>query len=166
METSYKFKHIEKNLLSLFALIYENKNIAKYMYHLNNDPLAEPEVSIDLLSEGYYFLTLFDGTITEEEKIRLFLNPIYGDLSKYPLSNITYLIEIVVPLKYWILHGRAEVRPIRILDEISQMIDQQRIAGITKAEITKFRSGRISNSNYCVCSAEININSSTMKGLR
>ena len=166
METSYKFKYIEKNLLSLFSLICGNQNISKYVYYLNDDPLSSNEVQVDLLSEGYYFLTFFDGSIPEQEKIRIFLNPMYGDFKNYPLSNIAYSIEIVVPINYWVLHGRAEIRPIRILDEISQMIDQQKVAGITEVEITKFRSGRISNSNYCVFSAEIIINSSSMKGLR
>ena len=34
MEKSFKFKHIEKNLVNLFMLLYENKNIAKYIYYL------------------------------------------------------------------------------------------------------------------------------------
>jgi len=161
-----KFANIEANLVKLFSLIYSNQNINKYIYYLNDDPISSPTVPVDLLEEGNFVLGFFDGTISEQEKIRLFLNPLSGILNRYPLSEITYLVEIVLPNRYSILHGRNEIRSMRIFDEISQMIDQQRGIGITEAEITRFRSGRISETNYCVYSIEISINSSTQKGLR
>ena len=166
MEKSSKFKHIENNLVKLFSLIYQNQNINKYIYYLNDDPLSSPIVPVDLLEQGNFILEFFDGSITEQEKIRLFLNPLSGILNKYPLSDLIYLVEIVLPNRFSILHGRGEIRPIRIFDEISQMIDQQKGIGITEAEITRFRSGRIAETSYCVYSIEIKINSSTMKGLR
>ncbi|MCK9576062.1 MAG: hypothetical protein M0R51_09060 [Clostridia bacterium] len=161
-----KFANIENNLVKLFSLIYSNENINKYIYYLNNDPINSPTVPVDLLEEGNFILGFFDGSISETEKIRLFLNPLSGILNRYPLSEITYLIEIVLPSRFAILHDRGEIRPMRIFDEISQMIDQQKGIGITEAEITRFRSGRIADTSYCVYSIEISINSSTLKGLR
>lgn len=161
-----KFKHIENNLVKLFSLIYSNQNINKYIYYLNDDPISSPTVPVDLLEEGNFVLGFFDGTISEQENIKLFLAPLSGILNRYPLSEIIYLVEVVLPNRYSILHGRNEIRPMRIFDEISQMIDQQRGIGIAEAEITRFRSGRISETNYCVYSIEISINSSTQKGLR
>jgi len=152
--------------VKLFTLIYQNQNICKYIYYLNNDPISSPTVPVNLLEEGNFILGFFDGSVPETEKIRLFINPISGILNKYPLSDITYLIEIALPNRVSILHGREEVRPMRIFDEISQMIDQQKGIGITEAEITRFRSGRIADTTYCVYSIEISINSSTLKGLR
>jgi hypothetical protein len=123
LEVSNKFRFIENNLVKLFSLIYANPIISKYIYYLNDDPQSMPDVPIDLMENGNYFLNLFDGNITEEYKIRLFLNPVLGNFSKQPLSDITYLLEIVVPNKYMVLNGRGELRCILILDEISQMID-------------------------------------------
>lgn len=163
---SFKFKHIENNLVKLFSLIYNNQNINKYIYYLNDDPLNFPTVPIDLLEEGNFVLGFYDGSISEIEKIRVFINPISGIFNKHPLSDITYLVEVVLPSRFSILHGRGEIRPMRIFDEISQMIDQQKGIGITEAEITRFRSGRVADTTYCVYSIEISINSSTLKGLR
>ena len=165
-QKSFKFKNIETNLVKLFSLIYNNQNINKYIYYLNDDPLSSPAVPIDLLEEGNFILGFFDGIVSETEKIRLFINPVSGILNKYPLSEITYLVEIVLPNRLSILRGRGEIRSMRVFDEISQMIDQQKGIGITEAEITRFRSGRIADTTYCVYSIEISINSSTLKGLR
>lgn len=166
MEKSYKFRYIEDNLVKLFSLIYENQNISKYIYHLNDDPISSPTVAIDLLEEGYYIFAFYDGSVSETEKIRVFINPVSGILNKYPLSDIVYSVEIVLPTKYSLLHGLGKFRAFRIFDEISQMVDQQRGLGMTEAEITRFRSTPISGTNYSYFSIEIKINSSSMKGLR
>jgi len=166
MEKSFKFRYIEDNLVKLFTLIYYNDNINKYIYYLNDNPLSSPTVPVDLLEEEYYLFSFYDGTVSETEKIRIFINPVSGILNKYPLSDIVYSVEIVLPTRYSLLHGTGKFRAFRIFDEISQMIDQQKIAGITESEITRFRSSAISGTNYSYFSIEIKVNSSTMKGLR
>lgn len=166
MEKSYKFRYIEDSLVKLFTLIYYNENINKYIYYLNDDPLSSPTVPVDLLEEGYYQFSFYDGSISETEKIRVFINPVFGVLNKYPLSEIIYSVEIVLPTRCSLLHGMGKFRAFRIFDEISQMIDQQKIAGVTETEITRFRSSSISRTNYSYFSIEIKVNSSSMKGLR
>lgn len=166
MEKSYKIKHIESNLLKLFALLYFNQNIAKYVYYHVDDPLSMPEVPIDLKENGNFLLTFFDGKTSTEEKIRIFFNVLNGQLDKQPLSDIIYLIEIVIPDRLWILNGIGQLRGFRILDEFVQMIDQQKVAGITEVEVLGFRARKVANSDYSVLSADIKVNSSTMKGLR
>jgi hypothetical protein len=125
-----------------------------------------PDVPIDLMENGNYVLALFDGKVETEETIKIFFNPIYGDLSKQPLSNITFLIEIVIPNRLWILEGMGQLRGYRILDELAQMVDQQNVAGIGEVEILNFKASKLADTNYSVLSANIKVNSSSLKGLR
>lgn len=166
MEVSNKFKNIDVNLEKIFAAICENSTIGKYIYYLNQDPMTQPEVTINLYKNGYYFINFFDGNIPDKEQVRLFLNFVDADFSRQPLSRITYLVEILIPSKYWTINGKAELRGRKILDEIAIMIDQQLGYGIGEAQITGCHSTRVGTTGYNVMSANIVINSSTLKGLR
>jgi hypothetical protein len=166
LEKSFKFKNIESNLTKLFMLIYENQNINKYIYYLNDDPLSFPTVPVDLYENGNFILGFYDGSIPTEEKIRFFLNVSSGNLAKHPMDKIVYPVQVVIPSRWEILHGRGEIRAIRIFDEISQMVDQQKVAGMTEAEVINYRAGRMSGTEYSIFTVEIVIKSATTKGLR
>lgn len=162
MSVSLKFQHIEKNLVKLFTLLYENKNISKYVYHLVDNPLSMPDVEVDLLENGNYLLTVFDDKILQEEKVRIFLNPYNGDLRSIPVGEITYVMDIVIPNSKWILHGLGEIRAFRIADEFSCMVDGQYVAGLGQVNITNFRLFKV-NDSYSGISLFIKINTSTLK---
>lgn len=164
MTKSLKFRNIEKNLYNIFSIINDSNDIAKYIYYLVDDPLSESSVPINLIEEGYYHLNFFDDTIPPEEKIRLFLNPVYGNLDRPDLSDIKFLLEIVMPIKYNILSGMGQLRSIRILDEITQLVDGQRVAGVPETKVTHFNSGRIKDTDYMVSAIEISVKSPTYKG--
>jgi len=163
LNVSLKFQHIENNLVKLFTLIYENKNISKYVYYLVDDPLSMPDVTVDLLENGNYLLTVFDDKILEEEKVRIFLNPYSGDLRNIPIGEITYIMDIVVPNAKWILRGLGQIRAFRIADEFSKMVDGQYVAGLGQVNITNFRLFKVNNS-YSGISLFIKVNTSTLKG--
>lgn len=168
MEVSNKFRNINANLEKIFEAICENKTIAKLVFYLDHDPISKPDVSINMLKEGYYFINFFDGSIPEKDKIRLFVNFIDGDFSR-PTSGtgtLDFLIEIVIPMKYWVLSGKSELRAVNVLDEIAMMIDQQLGFGIGQARVTRCRSSKVSGADYNVMSANIRVNSSSLKGLR
>ena len=165
MKKSFKFKHIENNLLKLLALILNNQNILKYIYYLDDDPLNQPNVSVNLLETNNIILTLFDENILSEQKIKVFLNPLQGNFDNMPLSDLVYILDIVVPNSKWILHGLGQLRAYRISDEFSQMVDGQMVAGIGETEIIKFKTFKV-NDNYSGLSLLISVKSSTMKGLR
>jgi len=165
LKKSFKFKHIENNLLKLLALILTNQNMLKYIYYLDDDPLGQPNVSVNLLETNNIILTLFDEKILTEQQIKVFLNPLQGNLEYLPLSDLTYTLDIVIPNNKWILHGLGQLRAYRISDEFAQMVDGQMVAGIGETEITKFRTYKVGD-NYSGLSLWIKINSSTMKGLR
>lgn len=166
MKHSLKFKHIEDNLIKLFTLLYSNQNIAKYVYYLVDDPLSMPVVPVDLKENGNYILTIMDTAALTDEKIRIFLNPVSGGLKKFPADEISYEIDIVCPSSKWVLNDAGNLRPYRIMDEFSQMVDGQMVAGIGTVNITDFKASGISGTSYMCLSALIKVISSTMKGLR
>jgi hypothetical protein len=132
---------------------------------LVDNPLSQSEVTINLLENGNIILTPFDENILDEQRVTVFINPLEGDLRKQPLSNLTFLVDIVVPNSKWLLRDLGEIRVFRIADEISQLVDQKNVLGIGETEVSKFRIYKVGK-NYSGLSLWITVNSSTMKGLR
>lgn len=166
MEKSFKFKHIENNLMKLLALIVGNQNILKYIYYIDsNNPISQPDVTQDLIENGNIILTPFNSEVLSKEKICMFINVHEGNLKYQPLSDIVILIDVIIPIKKWLLNGLGQIRVFRIADEIAQLIDQKNVAGIGQVEINNFRTYKVDNT-YGGLTLWIKINSSSMKGLR
>lgn len=165
MEKSYKFKHIENNLLKLLDVIVNHQPILKYIYYLDDDPLSHSDVEVDLIESGHIVLSPFDPNILNQSMVKVFLNPFEGNLNLMPLSDITFLLDIVVPAKKWLLHGLGQIRAFRIADELAQLIDGQMVAGIGECKITRFKLFKVNN-EFSGLTLWIRVNSSTMKGLR
>lgn len=165
LQKSYKFKHIENNLIKLLYIILSSQPILKYIHYLDDDPQSHADVEVNLLETGNIVLTLFDETVLIEECVKLFLNPLQGDLRKQPLSDITFTLDIVMNNSLWILAGRGELRAYRIADEFAQLVDGKNIAGIGDVEITRFQAFK-SGTKYSGLTLLIKVNSSTLKGLR
>lgn len=165
MEVSYKFKHIEDNLVKLLEILLQNENLKKYIVHLVNEPLNQPNVTQDLIESGHIVLNLFDEGILSDERVTVFINPYEGNLKSQPLSNLTFTVDIIVPYSKWLLNTLGQVRAFRIADEISKDIDQQKVMGIGDTEVGRFKIYKV-NKNYSGLTLWISVNSSTMKGLR
>lgn len=166
METSLKFQKIEDNLFKLLLLLVSNKNIAKYIYWLTDNPLIEPDVTTDLIDNGYILPTLFDSQALTEEKVRVFLNPISGSLEGIPLGDIMFSMEIVVPSSKWNLKGIGKYRAYRIVDEFSKMVDGKDIAGVGNVNIVGFKTSLVSGKNYFCLSIGIKVRSLTVQASR
>jgi len=166
MEKSLKFKNIENNLLKILKLITDSQNILKYIYYINSDdPLSESNVTENLIETGYIVLKPFDSTILSQERITLFLNPYEGNFRNSSTSDLMFLVDIIIPNDKWLLNGLGEIRSFRIADEISQLIDQQKVAGLKEPEVTKFKIYKVDDT-YSGLTLWIKVNSSSMKGLR
>lgn len=165
LEKSLKFKHIENNLLKILALLLESENIKKYLYYLTDNPLIESNVTQNLLETENVILTPFNPTVLSEEKVCLFLNPYSGDFKNSSLSNLEFLIDIIIPSSKWLLNGLGQLRCFRLADEISQLLDQQKIAGMTEVEVTRFKMYKVDD-KYSGLTLWIKVNSSSQKGLR
>lgn len=166
-QKSFKFKHIENNLVKLLSLLLSSQNIARYIIYLNDDPLnlLLPDVTVDLMENGNISLTLFDEKVLTDNKVKIFLNPYNGSLKTMPLSDIVFVMDIIMQNTYWVLSGMGQLRPYRISDEFAQLVDGQKVAGIGEVNITNFKAYKV-NDTYSGLSLFIEINSSTLKGLR
>lgn len=162
MEYSYKFKHIENNLIKLLEIFLGNENLKKYLYYLTDDPLAEANVTANLLND-YIVLTPFDEEILSAEKVTMFINPIEGDYTRHPLSNIIFMIDVVIPHNKWLLSGTGKIRAFRIADEIAKDIDQQKVAGIGDVIVSKHKIFKL-NKEFSGITLPIVVKSSTQKG--
>ena len=146
-------------------MLLESKNISKYIYHLVDDPLSELDVTEDLMANGNIILTLFDETVLTNSQVKVFLNPFNGSLKSMPLSDIVFTLDIIVPNLYWKLNGMGQIRPYRIADEFAQLVDGQKVAGMGEVNITNFKAYKV-NATYSGLTLFIEVNSSTLKGLR
>ena len=164
MEYSLKFERIEINLEKLLKLLSENKNIQKYIYYLTNNPLLEVDVPIDLIDEGYILPTLYDGGTFEDEMVRVFINPVRGNLEGFTLGDIFYNLDIIVPRLKWSLKDIGKYRAYRIADEFSRMVDGQDVAGVGEVKIIGFNTTMVSNKQYFCLSLGIKVKSLTLKG--
>jgi hypothetical protein len=163
LSSSLKFENIESNLVKLFMLLYFNQNIAKYVYYLVDDPLSiTQDVPVDLKDEGYYLLTVFDNSIPQTEKVRIFLNPYSGNLKKIGTGEILYQMDIIIPNTKWILNGMGQLRAFRIASEFNKMVDGKPVAGIGSVYIEGFRTFKV-NDTYSGISLFINTTALTTK---
>ena len=135
-----------------------------YIYHLVDDPLSESDVTEDLMGNGNIILTLFDETVLTNSQIKVFLNPFNGSLKSMPLSDIVFTLDIIVPNLYWKLNGMGQIRPYRIADEFTQLVDGQKVAGMGEVNITNFKAYKV-NATYSGLTLFIEVNSSTLKGV-
>lgn len=160
---STKFTKIETNLLKLLEVILNSQNILKYIYYIDsNDPLSESDVSIDLIENGNIILTLYNESIITSKGVYLFLNPLRGDLSKQPLSDLSYSLDVIMDTTLWIIQGKGELRAYRIADEFAKLVDGKNITGIGDVVITKFDSFKLGN-DFSGLSLLIKINNTTLR---
>ena len=163
MSSSLKFENIESNLVKLYELLISNQNISKFTYYLVDDPLSiSADVPVNLKDEGYYLLTVFDNSIPETEKVRIFLNPYSGNLRKIGTGEIIYQMDIVVPNTKWVLNGMGQLRPFRISNEFNKMVDGKPVSGIGSVNVEGFRTFKVDD-NYSGLSLFINTTALTIK---
>lgn len=165
VDVSYKFRNLEKNLMKLVFPITTNQNIKRYIKDLSKNPLdsTKPDIVDDLINDNI-LLEPFNETILPEKKVVIFIYPYDGNLKYQPTGRHTFIIDIICPYNNWFLEGESGlIRPIRIADEISQLIDGQNIAGVGDVNIANYKSGKL-NTSYGYFSLFVEIQSVTLKG--
>lgn len=167
MNTSMKFKFIEENLMKILTLILTNQNILRYVKYMQNNPLDPrlPNIEEFSLLNSNIIPAPFDENTLSETEVKLFLYPYSGKLNSRPLGTHTYELDIVCPIKHWILEGLGQFRTVRIADEIAKMIDQQLGIGIGELKIPEYRAGRVaSNNSYALFTLWLEVDTATIKG--
>lgn len=166
MSASLKFKFIEKSLLDILSLIVSNQNLLRYIKYLDNDPLnpSHPNIDDSLINTNI-FISPFDESIADGLEVKVFFYPAKSNLRSNVLGKHTFLFDIVCPIQYFLLPGMGMIRPIRIADELAQVIDQKLITGIGETTILEANLFRLSNdSDYIIYSLPIEVNSTAIKG--
>ena len=161
---SLKFKFIEENLSKMLILLVNNQDFKRYIVYLDKYPLDPtlPDVNDNLIGK-YIFLQPFSEDILEESRVMLFINPYEGDLKDIHIGYDTYVIDIIVPIRYWLIAGKGEIRPFRIAREIANTLDNQYIAGIGRINIVKYRLFKV-NELYAGLALWVNVVNATAKG--
>lgn len=166
---SLKFKQIESNLSNILTTIVVNQNLLRYVIYLSesigDNPLDTNKTDIildDSIMSNSFLLTPTDPSIMTNEVVKIFINPLSGNLKPRPLGKDVYVIDIVVPLRYWTLKGLGLLRPFRIAHEISTKIDGLNIAGFGQVEITDYKVSRINDKFSCL-TLFVEVKSATIK---
>lgn len=168
MSVSLKLQQIENNLVNLLLKLITSQPLCRYVVYLDNDPLSEDKPDIDginLISNENPNIILkpFDNTVLTSNMVKLFINPMEGNLKKKPTDDIRFAIDICCPHSCWIIEGQGYLRPFRIAKYISELIDGQvEIMGVGQTEIESFRIYKL-NENYSTLTLFIKVNSVTIK---
>jgi len=161
---SLKFKFIEENLSKMLSLLINNQNFKRYIVYLDKYPLdpSLPDVNDNLIGKNIH-LTPISEDILEATSVKIFINPYEGNLKNTPIGYDTYIIDIVVPIRYWLITGRGEIRPFRIAREIANTLDNQYIAGTERINIVKYRLFKV-NELYAGLSIWLDVANATVRG--
>jgi len=164
IESSNKLKKIESHLLKLLEVFMSSQNILKYIYYLDNNPLANPNVKKDLKELGHIILSSFSGDIPTKDMVTVFFHPFKGNLKTYPSVNIVYAMNILIPNNKWEIDGLSQLRAYRIADEFSQLVDGQFVTGVGDVVITDFSDLPVGKTYQCL-TLFIEVKTSSAKGL-
>ena len=153
MNESLKFKHINENGMKLLTPLLGNQIFLRYVKYLNDSPLDTPissKLYENLLDkravDGNIVLNGFDESVLKEAKVKIFFHPYESRSFTRVLHSDIYIMDIVVPNKFWVLEGKGTWRAYAIAHEVSKEIDNKDIAGLGKCEITGYKQSRIGSS--------------------
>jgi hypothetical protein len=161
MNATNKFKFMGQNLDKMMYMLVTNQNILRYMKYLDNNPLdvGKTDVAEEEL-KGQFITDIFDPEILEVTKNKMFFHPMEGALETQPIGYDIYMLDIIIPSRYWKLEGQGEFRAFKIAEEIAKKIDGQQVAGIGLIDIIKWKTYRI-ESSYKGLTLWIKVNSTT-----
>lgn len=165
MSVSLKLQQIENNLISLLFKLISSQPLCRYIYYLDNDPLSTDKQDIDGINliNNNIILKPFDNTILTENLVKLFINPIEGNLKRKPIDEVKFIIDICCPHSCWIIDGQGYLRPFRIAKYICELLDgQNEIMGIGQIEVEYFKIFKLSE-NYSCLTLFLKVNTVTIK---
>lgn len=169
---SQKFKYISDNTSKLVNEMLTNQNLAKYIYYLDNEkhPLdpSNPSISPIRVRDKNFKFVLFDDNIVADTQILVFVNPAMNNYRGTTLSIDTFVMDVAIPNKYWIIHngGDIQLRAYEIAYETAKAVDGKSITGIGDVEIVSAQTGRIGSKGISVISIVIEVKNTATKVLK
>lgn len=130
------FLSVEKDMELLTNKIFANPRLQKYLYYTSKDPISQPNLTSEQLTE------LFDKNIKIVPKIyvdRTVLQYVIIQFDNFMPStnpefrNNTIEFDIICHFDQWQMKD-FQLRPYRIAAEIDSMLDKKRLTGIGKIE--------------------------------
>lgn len=156
---------MSKNTTDLIYAMLTNRNLARYIHYIGDfDPLDVnlPNVKSSVVKANNFVLTHFNLDVLSEAKILVFINPVQGKFnSNNVLAGDQYVVDIIIPYKYWYIGNTGELRAYKIAYEICQAIDFKNVAGIGNVEITNWNSSKV-NDLYSGLKLFISVTNGTM----
>lgn len=172
---SLRFRDISDNTFKIAMRLTQNQKLKRYLKYLDNDPLSpdKPDIEDSLIDDGgenddgNIFLTPLGETITMENRAMLFINPFRGTFFKNEkniLDTNTYVIDIVMANKFWMIRGTGVYRAFAIANEIARELDQQHIAGIGEAVMTSWKTSTAATKGISVLTIWLDIKNTAIRG--
>jgi len=159
---SMKFKFLGENLRELSSAIKNNQSILRMIYYLTDDPLAsettdrngnlviQDDITSDIVNEknNILFQHFDSNTIEKDSTVKVFINPIHGNLRDLATNRNIFSIDFVIPNIYWELQGQCLIRPIEMASFLAEQIDNQNdITGVGRLYIVEYKSDKLSGSD-------------------
>lgn len=167
---SQKFKYISRNTLELVNVMLTNQNLIKYIHYLDNTkhPLdsSNPPVSPRYIIDKNFKFVLFDNNIVTDKQVLIFFNPAINNYRGTTLSIDTFIMDIVIPNKYWIIYNKnndMQLRAYEIAYEIAKVVDGKNITGIGDVEIVNAQTSRIGSKGISVMTIMIEVKNTVVK---
>lgn len=132
------FANLNNNINDILLSVIANQDLCK-LIHLpnpNNQPDIE-DVAELLFTKIFPLPRVPDVNATATNYLNIYFDDFQLSNSNAGIKSGSICFEALCHIDLWRLHGSGMLRPLSILHQIDQMINNQRIVGIKKAQFKK-----------------------------
>lgn len=144
-----KLSLLSPNLVLILTEILNNQKICKYLMYNDSNPLSNPDITNPYgMMLKYVFPTPFDPELQNDDTSSIRVFYLHGDLEKeYPVGeNMKLLFDIVVAKVHWLINdGQPKIRPLEIMSELVNSMDNKVIGTVGKLHFLNFGYMAINN---------------------
>lgn len=143
-----RFKNLNKNIFDILISVIGNQDLCKLL--CLPTPFNQPDIedTSDLLFKKIFPIPRIPDI---DETASNYLNVYFSDFQlssgNVGIKSGLLSFEVICHVDLWRIEGHEALRPLSILHEIDEMVNDQRIAGVKKASFYKC-SPLFANNNY------------------
>lgn len=127
-----------ENMIKIVKHLLANKNLVKYLYYTDKDPLNHADLTQQQLNtEVFEKLIKIVPRVGPKEAastvivIRMINGSRFGNNREF--KNVEFAIEVFTPLTQWIMKGE-QLRPFAVLGEIQKSLCGKEVNGLGKID--------------------------------
>lgn len=131
-------------LQKVVTRIFENQNLMKLLYYTNDNPLAQPDISMTTIKKDMFHKLIKIVPRVLEDEIKTGQSLIAFNLQNGTIdySNSEYFllhlqVVILCPLDKWVIQD-DNLRPFAIMGEIQKSLDQKQVNGLGTLDFEGF----------------------------